>query len=131
MMNRNINTLEMEQNHNSTSNPDGISCDNCGDRFEKPLFTTVSSGQVLKEYYACPKCLSKIITVDVQKPKKATKIENVNEEVPEIEAKEEAKTEDKILGCKNSIGYLKRRPKNSPIPEECFICNKMIDCMAY
>ncbi len=130
-MNRNINTLDMEQNNSSTSNPEGICCENCGDRFEKPLFTTISSGQVLKEYYACPKCLSKIISVDVQKPKKVTQIENFKEELPEAEIKEETKIENKIIGCKNSIGYLKRRPKNSPIPEECFTCNKMIDCMAY
>lgn len=130
-MERNSSSLEIKNENYPTSNPEGISCDNCGDRFEKPLFTTVSSGQVLKEYYACPKCLSKIISVDVQKPKKINQFEITKDEESKAEIKEEIKIEDKILGCKNTIGYLKRRPKNMPIPEECFICNKMIDCMAY
>ena len=130
-MERNSSSLEIKNENYPTSNPEGISCDNCGDRFEKPLFTTVSSGQVLKEYYACPKCLSKIISVDVQKPKKVNQFETNRYEETKAEVKEEIKKEDKILGCKNTIGYLKRRTKNTPIPEECFICNKMIDCMAY
>ena len=130
-MERNYSSLEIENENYPTSNPEGISCDNCGVEFEKPLFTTVSSGQVLKEYYACPKCLSKIISVDVQKPKKVNHFEITKEEELKAEVKEDVKIEANILGCKNSIGYLRRRPKNTPIPEECFICNKIIGCMAY
>ena len=131
-----MNSLKIGQEEYSPSNPEGISCDSCGEKFEKPLFTTMASGQVLKEYYACPKCLSKIIAVDVQKPKENIKTEAIFKEEPKIEKLkvEEPKIEknnDSIPGCKNSIGYLKRRPKNSPIPEECFTCSKMIDCMAY
>lgn len=128
-MEKNMSSLKVGQKDYSPTNPKGISCENCGKKFEKPLFTTISSGQVLKEYYACPNCLSKIISVDVQKAKNIKQPEIFKEEEPKIEkVKAEKET---IPGCKNTIGFLKRRPKNTPIPEECFTCNKMIDCMAY
>jgi hypothetical protein len=126
-----LSSLKVGQEDYSPTNPDGISCDNCGEQFKKPLFTTIASGQVLKEYYACPKCLSKIISVDVQKPKKVEPVEIKKEDPPKLESKEAEKNKQEIPGCKNTIGYLKRRPKNTPMPEECFTCNKMIDCMAY
>ena len=34
-----------------------------------------------------------------------------------------------VAGCAHHLGYLKRRPKNTPIPEECLTCSKMIECM--
>jgi len=130
-MERNMSSLKVGNEDYSPSNPEGISCDSCGEKFEKPLFTTLSSGQVLKEYYACPKCLSKIISVDVQKAKKIKQPEISKEEEPKIDNTKTEKEKETILGCKNNIGFLKRRPKSTPIPEECFTCCKMIDCMAY
>lgn len=32
-------------------------------------------------------------------------------------------------GCAHYLGYLKKRGKSTPIPEECLTCSKMIDCM--
>ena len=126
-----MNSLKVGQEEYLPTNPEGISCDSCGVKFEKPLFTTMASGQVLKEYYACPKCLSKIISVDVQKPKEDIKSEEFVKDEPKIENQKVEQNNGSIPGCKNTIGYLKRRPKNTPIPEECFTCSKMIDCMAY
>ena len=126
-----MSSLKVGKEDYSPSNPEGISCDSCGEKFEKPLFTTLSSGQVLKEYYACPKCLSKIISVDVQKAKKIKQPEISKEEEPKIDNTKTEMEKETIPGCKNNIGFLKRRPKSTPIPEECFTCCKMIDCMAY
>jgi DNA-directed RNA polymerase subunit RPC12/RpoP len=130
-MEKNMSSLKVGQEDYSPTNPEGISCDNCGKKFEKPLFTTISSGQVLKEYYACPKCLSKIISVDVQKSKNIKQPEIIKDEEPKLDNTKTEKKKETIPGCKNTIGFLKRRPKNTAIPEECFTCNKMIDCMAY
>jgi hypothetical protein len=130
-MEQTMSTLKLGQEDYSPTNPEGISCDSCDEKFEKPLFTTISSGQVLKEYYACPKCLSKIITVEVQKPKKNKQPEVFEKEEPKLDNSKGEKDIETIPGCKNTIGFLKRRPKNTSIPEECFTCNKMIDCMAY
>lgn len=30
--------------------------------------------------------------------------------------------------CKHQFGFLSQRPKGVPIPEECFTCEKMLDC---
>jgi DNA-directed RNA polymerase subunit RPC12/RpoP len=130
-MEKTMSSLIVGQKNYSPTNPEGISCENCGKKFEKPLFTTISSGQVLKEYYACPNCLSKIISVDVQKTKNINQPEIITEEETKIDNSKAEKEEETIPGCQNTIGFLKRRPKNTAIPEECFTCNKMIDCMAY
>jgi hypothetical protein len=131
-------------------------CSICGEEYETPLFTVVSSGYLIAEYYACPRCLSKVHRVQRQKrvipveldedesaplepelveEPQEPEVEEVAEPEPEpapepfkFEAEEKAEA---VAGCLHELGYLKRRPKNTPIPEECLICNKMIDCMAY
>lgn len=32
-------------------------------------------------------------------------------------------------GCPHYLGYLGKRPKNAPIPEECLTCKDMVKCM--
>jgi len=100
-------------------------CNTCGKEFKTPLLAMVSSGFELEEYCACPKCLSKVGNLEPQqnlgvdeageKETLTTKIEDVVEE---------------SAACAHHFGYLKHRPKNMSIPEECFICSKMIDCMS-
>lgn len=34
------------------------------------------------------------------------------------------------LECPDSYGYLAIRPKDSPIPQECLCCLKVIDCLS-
>jgi len=34
-------------------------------------------------------------------------------------------------GCNHFLGYLKKIPKNTIIPDECFGCLKMIECLYY
>ena len=43
--------------------------------------------------------------------------------------KESVNKEKVTSGCSNSYGYLAVRPKNSPIPQECLCCLKVIDCL--
>lgn len=39
--------------------------------------------------------------------------------------------EDKTkVKCPHSFGYLSTLPKGSPLPEECFLCPKVVDCIA-
>ncbi len=101
-------------------------CEACGEEFEKPVLATVSSGYVVKEYYACPRCLSKVGEVESRESKEEKKDQSLGKEVKiELDASEEGET------CSHELGYLKKRPKNTPIPEECLTCNKMIECLAY
>jgi len=49
--------------------------------------------------------------------------------------KEEPKTKpsaEKLTGfsgCPQTFGYLANRPPETPIPQECLLCPKMVDCM--
>jgi DNA-directed RNA polymerase subunit RPC12/RpoP len=114
-----INSRRPSETHESSR------CNTCGEEFETPLFAVVSSGYLLEEYYACPRCLSKVGNVERNKTVEAEE---------EEEKFQEREVEDKIeetVACAHHLGYLKRRPKNTPIPEECLTCPKMIDCMSY
>jgi len=33
-------------------------------------------------------------------------------------------------GCPHKFGYLKNLPRNTPIPDECFGCPKVVECLA-
>ena len=99
-------------------------CSTCGEEFKTPLLAMVTSGFKVEEYHACPKCLSRVALIENQKK---TKVNEVEEEPPKKEV-EDNKEED--VGCQHRFGYLKQRSKKDPIPEECFTCAKMIDCIS-
>ena len=107
-------------------------CAACGEDFEQPLFAMVFSDSLVEEYYACPKCLSKVASVARQKDFEVDEVEEEAEVEEPVALKFEAAVESSVgddAGCMHSLGYLKQRPKNTPIPEECLTCSKMIDCM--
>jgi hypothetical protein len=66
---------------------------------------------------------------------KTTKEEPKTEPVAKEEPKEETKTEpaakeeSESSGCPEYFGYLANRPPDAPIPPQCLICPKMVDCM--
>jgi len=134
-MERSLSSLKFEINSNLSSETHETSkCGTCGEEFETPLFTVVSSGYLLEEYYACPRCLSKVGTVERSKPVEAEEAADEEEVEEEAEKIQEFKVEDKTeeaVACAHHLGYLKRRPKSTSIPEECFTCAKMIDCMSH
>ena len=103
-------------------------CSTCGERVEKPLLAMLSSGCEAEEYYACPKCLSRVCSVERERSVEAYGPDEEKKE--SLKMKVEKKIEE-IVTCSHHLGYLKKRPKNSPIPEECFTCSKMIDCMSF
>ena len=45
------------------------------------------------------------------------------------EENEAAHEERFFSGCLHHFGYLSSRPKDSPIPQECIICQRLGDCM--
>ncbi|MGD6934352.1 MAG: hypothetical protein ACQCN5_09115 [Candidatus Bathyarchaeia archaeon] len=105
-------------------------CIRCGKQFTKPIFAVNNSPGIAEAYYACPSCLSK---VEIRKEEKTAQVQ-------EEAAPEEAKTETPAKSvseppvtpsvCTHYAGYLKKRPKNTPVPEECFTCTLMLDCMS-
>jgi DNA-directed RNA polymerase subunit RPC12/RpoP len=107
-------------------------CGACGETFEQPLFAMVFSDSLVEEYYACPKCLSKVGSVGRQKDFEVDEAEAEEESVELEPVAAEGAVEGavgEVAGCVHYLGYLKKREKNAPIPEECLTCSKMIECM--
>lgn len=102
---------------------DGLTCGECGEVFQKPILATVSAGDLYKTYYACPRCLTKV------KEASFPKTEEEDEKVV-VQSQDISKECEKAGGkCKHFFGFLKKRPKNMPIPDECLTCDKMIECL--
>ena len=127
-MERNISALKFGIESTLPTAQASSRCSTCGAEFEKPLLAMVSSGFLIEEYYACPKCLSKVGSFERPKNVEVDEVEEEKEEeFPEMTV---ADTAEETEACAHHLGYLKRRPKNTPIPEECLTCSKMIDCMS-
>ena len=102
-------------------------CGACGEEFKTPLFTKIFLDSLIEDYYACPKCLSRISSLGRQKP-----VEVEEDQKEKVEAPLETEPEDaegETTTCAHHIGYLKKRQKDTPIPEDCLTCSKMIECM--
>ena len=122
----------MDRNINQSTNEENTLCKICGEEFEVPLLTEFHSGSVIEEYHACPRCLAKV--GEVEQGQKADMNEAFEEEA-ELPQEVEEKTPNFEIGkaeetqdCPHFQGYLKKRPKGTPIPEGCLTCPKMIDC---
>jgi hypothetical protein len=88
----------------------------------------------VQSYDACPYCLTEIV-VDASSP--------VSEEEPQREIKEinveetsgPAKKEKPVQpaapapNCSHQLGYLSKRSPKEKIPEECMMCNSIVECM--
>jgi len=127
-MERNISSLKFGiENPTLSATQASSRCSTCGEEYKTPLLAMVSSGLLVEEYYACPKCLSKVGSVERQKSVEVDEAEE-EEETLKMEVKDIL---EENVACMHNLGYLKRRPKNTPIPEECLTCSKMIDCMSH
>jgi hypothetical protein len=92
-------------------------CNECGGTFQKPILATVSCDGRVQTYYACPRCMARISKEynEITTSKKTVK-------------KTPVKLENNVK-CRHFLGYLKKRPKDAPIPDECLTCDKMIECL--
>ncbi|MGQ9565883.1 MAG: hypothetical protein ACUVT5_04990 [Candidatus Bathyarchaeales archaeon] len=112
----------------------------CGRTFDRPLKLTVLCSDPVETYFACPFCMSRLDLDDpkprlpkLEKPMLPAEVdvEDVKEDVKPLKHMERAPevSEGKQGGCLHEFGYLKNRPKNKPIPDECLTCPKMIQCL--
>jgi DNA-directed RNA polymerase subunit RPC12/RpoP len=105
-------------------------CGCCGEDFEHPLLAMVFSDALVDKYYACPKCLSKVSSLGPERGVEASAdAAEAAEEAEEPAALKFEASVDEAVGCLHHLGYLKNRLKNTPIPEECLTCSRMIDCL--
>jgi hypothetical protein len=95
----------------------------CGRIFSQPIELTVRAEGSLETYYACPHCFSR-----VEAP---SNLKKSLSEVSHVDLKKSSKgiKNDDAANCAYFLGYLKTRPKDASIPDECLTCNKILKCM--
>lgn len=62
-------------------------------------------------------------------PSQSQKEKEEKNEKDEPPIKPAEKKEKGSSKCPHHFGYLANRPKSAPIPEECLVCQKMLECM--
>ncbi len=105
------------------------SCEACGRMVEKAIKLTNLSAVPLQTYNACPFCFSKLNVDMVIEEPNDMKISAVEETRNVPGQSKENVDSSKQTDCPHYLGYLKKRPKNMPIPDDCLTCNKMIKCV--
>jgi hypothetical protein len=124
-MEKSLNYVKLSA-ENSEDEP-SFRCNECRGTFQKPILVTLSSRGYVQTYNACPRCLSK---VTVFKQQKSRETEETSAPIDNPMKKSVAKEENNA-GCQHFLGYLKGRPKDKSVPDECLTCNKMIECMIH
>ncbi|MCW4052282.1 MAG: hypothetical protein NWE78_03600 [Candidatus Bathyarchaeota archaeon] len=110
------------------------SCEACGKAFDNPVDLTILSSEPLQTYKACPFCFSKVAEESsMEQVRKAIFSANPPDlmgtlETPEESTPEKPETSDGDE-CPHYLGYLRKRPKNAPIPDSCLTCKKMVQCV--
>ena len=122
----------------------------CHRKIEEPILLNNLSTKPVEQYYACPHCFIKLDedAEDVTQESSPSppmnpsleKIRDVISAQPQNEKEEKKEKEEppvkppekKEKGpseCPHHLGYLANRPKDAPIPQECLVCPKIVDCM--
>jgi hypothetical protein len=104
----------------------------CGKAFSSPIKAQNLRSKNVEVYDACPFCLTEITvdensTIIEEKRDFETKKNDKEEEYPE--AKTQAKPIPKVQGCSHHLGYLSQRSPKEKIPEECMMCENIVQCM--
>jgi DNA-directed RNA polymerase subunit RPC12/RpoP len=120
----------------------------CRKIFEKPIVLNDLSQNPPQVYSACPHCGFHLETASPsavgkktkmpfkirRSPKESTKIsekptaDKDNQKLPAASPKS---LQARPLKCSHFFGYLRKIPKNTTIPDQCFSCAKMVDCLSY
>jgi DNA-directed RNA polymerase subunit RPC12/RpoP len=88
----------------------------CEKSFDKPTVLTDSSAIPRETYYACPYCNSRIDII----------VEGVK--IVGAKTTEYPKVFDSPAKCAHYFGFLNSLPMDTPIPDECLICPKVLQC---
>ena len=106
----------------------------CGRVFTSPVKAENLCSRNAEVYDACPFCLTEITSeknsVAIEE-KKDLKEKRTKSEQASVRSKKETKAESppEVQKCAHQFGYLSTRSKKEKIPEECMMCEKIVQCM--
>jgi hypothetical protein len=122
-----LSRLSIRHSTTVTREENGCSCEACGRAYEAPIQLTNLSASPAEVYNACPFCFSR--QEEIEKESEESKPSSLKDfNTTSREAQEDLKSPEQLM-CSHYLGYLKKRPKNAPIPESCLTCPKMIQCL--
>jgi hypothetical protein len=88
----------------------------CGMSFQKPSVLTDTTAMPRETYYACPYCMSKLDVI----------VEDLK--IIGVKPAEYPKVFDSPAKCARYTGFLNSISKEGPIPDECLVCPKVLQC---
>ena len=94
----------------------------CGKVFAKPI-NTMNLRDSAGPYQACPFCLTKIKISQPEIIKPETSEEN------RFSKDKKDKSKEKPQACNYHLGYLSERQDKQKIPDDCMVCQRLLDCM--
>ncbi|MCW4000372.1 MAG: hypothetical protein NWE93_09035 [Candidatus Bathyarchaeota archaeon] len=108
----------------STGEKKNFVCQNpsCQQTFTAPLKTLNLQADPTEPYYACPFCLTKIEEPTIELPQAPLKEESTQK-------KQSEKSTGNPSECKFHMGYLSERTQKEQIPEDCMLCQSIVECM--
>lgn len=113
-----------------------FTCSNpsCGRVFTNPIKAKNLASKEAEVYDACPYCLTEIVleeTATIQEKEQEPEAEKTKIKEPKIGSKDEkpARTQPEVQNCAHFFGYLSQRSKKENIPEECIVCENIVQCM--
>jgi hypothetical protein len=84
----------------------------------------------METYNACPFCFTRLDEIVKKDDLEITLEKNVEKLDPALKPSRKGTTDSKKSpNCPHYLGYLKKRPKNAPIPDACLTCEKMVQCI--
>lgn len=118
-------TSSLEPQEDCPHKPDHnvLTCNGCGKSVADPILAHILTAGHTQSYHACPHCMTRL---------KITAARKTEDKKPTVSGKEATKPEGKSEGnikCQHSFGYLNKRQKGSPVPEQCLTCTRMVDCL--
>ncbi|MEM4704773.1 MAG: hypothetical protein QXJ02_06880 [Candidatus Bathyarchaeia archaeon] len=125
-MQRSLSVWKESENRSLDEDEADYKCSECGEEFHRPIFARNTSGGQTQTYYACPHCLTEVAQRASQRSEKSRESSDSLKEIRVPSVKLEEKTD-----CRHFLGFLKKRPKDMAIPEECLVCERMIECMVH
>ncbi len=119
---------------------EGYTCpsNRCGKPFSEPIkLTNLSNRSNEETYLACPFCFSRVqveeVPMNLFSSDTKSNVESVLLTSPSKERSNEKITDERneiVSECPHQLGYLKSRSKDAEIPDKCFTCSKILQCMS-
>jgi hypothetical protein len=118
----------------STTDHQDIACSNslCGRFFTKPLKAVNLCSKKPEPYLACPYCLTEVKPAEASLTIQAGPSQESKGIVEETASYVENKIAESAFKaqCSHHFGYLSERSTKERIPEECMICENVLNCMS-